>query len=229
MPKPKHLLITMGLAAGLLVGASAKAQDEAHLKERQRLLSLIEKVNGDAQKREAAIAKGHKRISFCSHCHGDDGNSKRPEIPNLAGQNPAYLLEQFDMFADGRRKNFVMQTLAKDFTMEDKINISIYFSNQKVTRDQEVDPLKARQGQEIFKNVCQYCHGLDGKGEAGYARVAGQQELFVMTTLKRYRNNATAKRDPNEIKRTNARMEQVAQHLTDEDIEALANYIASME
>ncbi|SCZ61820.1 c-type cytochrome [Thiohalomonas denitrificans] len=229
MTKTIRTIISMGLATGLCFSASANAQDEAHLQERERLLSLIEAVNGDPDKRKRAIQKGHQRVSFCSNCHGDDGNSKRPEIPNLAGQNPAYLLEQFDLFADGRRKDFVMQTLAREFTLEDKVNISIYFANQEVVRDQEIDPFKARQGKEIFESVCQYCHGKDGKGEAGYARLAGQQKDFMINALKRYRENTDTERAPDEVRRTDARMERVTQHLTDQDIEALANYIASIE
>ncbi|WP_303901658.1 c-type cytochrome [Thiohalomonas denitrificans] len=229
MAKTITTVISGGLVTALLFGASVNAQDQAHLQERERLLSLIEEVNGDPEKRRIAIREGHQRVSFCSNCHGDDGNSKRPKIPNLAGQNPAYLLEQFDLFADGRRKDFVMQTLAKEFTMEDKINISIYFSNQDVMPDQEIDLLKARHGKELFESVCQFCHGADGKGEAGYARLAGQQKEFMIIALKRYRDNSKAELRPQEVRRTDVRMERVTQHLTDQEIEALANYIASIE
>lgn len=223
-----RILVTMGVAASLLVGAAAKAQDEAHLKERERILKLIEKVDSTDERRATAVKKGSERISFCSHCHGEDGNSKRPEIPNLAGQNPAYLLEQWDLFADGKRKNFVMQTLAKEFTLEDKINIAVYYSHQEPAGDQAIDEALATKGKKIFEEVCQFCHGPNGKGEQGYARLAGQQIEYVKLTLQRYRKNANSAPDPNEIKRTNPRMEQVTQNLSDADIAAVAHYIASL-
>ena len=48
-------------------------------------------------------------------------------------------------------------------------------------------------------------------------------------TLKRFRTNALRAGDFDETKRTNARMEQVTQFLSDEDIEGLAHYIALMK
>jgi cytochrome c553 len=216
------------MAAGLLAGMPVSAQDVTQNEERQRLLALIAQANGDPADRERAIRRGRERITFCSHCHGEDGNSKRPDIPNLAGQNPAYLLEQFDAFVEGRRKDFVMQTLAKEFTMEDKINISVYFSSQKVKSGQEIDARAAERGKVTFTNVCQFCHGADGRGEVGYARLAGQQKQYVINTLKRYRDNANAERREPEVRRTNPRMEQVTQKLTDEEIRAVANYVASL-
>src|SRR5690606_22885752 len=46
---------------------------------------------GDEAQRERAFEAGRERALFCSYCHGETGNSKRPHIPNLAGQNPLYL------------------------------------------------------------------------------------------------------------------------------------------
>lgn len=229
MGKTLNTLATMGFAAGMLLSPGVHAQDDEHLMERQRLLELIQQLNGDDKRRNEAIRKGQERIMFCAHCHGEDGNSKRPEIPNLAGQNPAYLLEQFEMFADGRRKNFVMQTLAADFSREDKINISVYFANQTVRYDQVVDAAAAAQGKRTYERVCQFCHGESGRGETGYARVAGQQKEYIMATLNRYRKNANSSPDPTEIKRTNVRMEQVTQKMSDDEITAVANFIASLK
>lgn len=73
------------------------------------------------------------------------------------------------------------------------------------------------------------CHGESGRGEMGYARLAGQQIGYVTMNLKRFRTNALKATDFDEAKRTNARMEQVTQFLTDEDIENLAHYIALLK
>ena len=44
-----------------------------------------------------------KVAAFCANCHGEGGNSVKPDVPNLAGQNTAYLLDQVRQFSDGRR------------------------------------------------------------------------------------------------------------------------------
>jgi cytochrome c553 len=193
----------------------------------EMILARIAEIEKDPVKRKAAYDAGHERMMLCAHCHGEDGNSLRPEIPNLAAQNPSYLIEQVQKFADGQRKNFVMQTLASNFTLEDKINLAIYFTSQTV-KPVAADPLLAAKAERIYKSVCQLCHGESGKGEEGYARIAGQRPEYVITTLKRFRGAAQHKIDAADIKRSSTRMEQVTQRLTDQEIEALAHYIALM-
>lgn len=227
MAKKKNVVIMLGLVLSTLMSTAVKAEGD-EMQERQRLLGIIKSVVSDEAKNKAALEKGHDRSMLCSHCHGEDGNSKRPDIPNLAGQNPDYLLEQIDMFADGRRKNFVMNTLTKDFTAEDRINLSVYYSEQKV-KPQDFDPGKASHGERIYQTVCVMCHGTDGHGNQGFARIAGQQIEFVQLTLKRFRTNATNPDPTRKVKRSNQRMEQVTANLTDADITGLAHFIASLK
>ncbi len=193
----------------------------------EAILAQIAEIEKDPAKHQTALEAGKERTMLCAHCHGEDGNSLRPEIPNLAGQNPPYLIEQVQKFADGRRKNFVMQTLAANFTLEDKVNLAIYFNSQNL-KPVAADPQLARQAAGIYKNMCQLCHGEGGKGEEGYARIAGQRPQYVITTLQRFRAAAQHTIQAADIKRSNTRMEQVTQRLTDQEIEALAHYIALM-
>jgi len=211
------------LLAGL--AAPAHAQDE---QERAKLLALVNEVIQDDARHARAIELGRDRTLLCAQCHGEDGNSRTPEVPNVAGQNPTYLLEQVDKFADGRRKNFVMQSLTRDFSMEDKVNIAVYYASMPV-KPLSADPILAREGARIYGAVCQMCHGDDGRGEIGYARLAGQQPQYVVDTLKRFRTNARRSVSEEDMKRHDVRMEQVTQNLSDRDIEALAAYIALLK
>jgi cytochrome c553 len=213
----------------LLAGTAVQAAEtSSQFSERERLMAEIQKdIHNDAA-HQAAIAAGKERSVLCSNCHGKDGNSVKGDIPNLAGQNPAYIIEQIDKFQTGARKNFVMQTLAGIFTFKDKVNLAVYYNAQKV-KPQEFDARLAEKGKQIYRNVCFRCHGENGKGEEGYARLAGQQIDYVKMTLKRFRANATQTADEYDVKRTNVNMEQVTVFLTDDDIAGLANYIASMK
>jgi len=191
----------------------------------EMIVAKITEIERDPVKRQQAYDAGHERIMLCAHCHGEDGNSLRPEIPNLAGQNTPYIIEQVEKFSDGRRKNFVMQTLASNFTIEDKVNLAVYFNAQTV-KPIAADPGIAAKAEHIYKSVCFRCHGEAGKGAEGYARIAGQKPQYVINTLTRFRAAAQHTVDAADITRNSTRMEQVAQHLSDQDIEALANYIA---
>lgn len=224
----KQVLLRVCCAASMSIGTFALAQDTDQDASHNRTLVLakIKAISNEPAAREIAIAKGHDRVMLCTHCHGEDGNSTRQEIPNLAGQNPAYLMEQIEKFADGRRKNFVMQTLAADFSVDDKVNLAIYYASFEPNRTLS-DPVVTARGKELYSSVCQFCHGADGRGEAGYARLAGQKPVYVQETLKRFRTNA-ATPGADDTQRSNPRMEQVTQRLSDEDIEALAAYIAQM-
>lgn len=215
-------IIALGfcLASWPLLSAAVSQEDE-----RQALLTAVNEVVRDPGRYQKAIEAGRERILLCTQCHGEDGNSKGNGVPNLAGQNPTYLLEQIEKFSDGRRKNFVMQSLARSFTLEDKVNIALFYSSMKV-KAVPADPVLASEGSRIYNSVCLLCHGSDGRGEAGYARLAGQQVDYVVATLKRFRDNARHLTAESDMKRHNTRMEQVTQNLTDRDIEALANYIA---
>jgi len=218
-------LVMAGVMGVTLMSVQAQAADNSAEATPEKILAQIAELEKDPAKRQAAYDAGHERIMLCAHCHGEDGNSLRPEIPNLAGQNPSYIIEQVQKFADGRRKNFVMQTLASNFSLEDKVNLAIYFSHQTV-KPVAADPLVAAKAERIYKSVCVLCHGETGKGEEGYARIAGQRPQYVITTLQRFRAAAQHTVDAADIKRTSTRMEQVTQRLTDQEIEALAHYIA---
>lgn len=221
----KRLLLMATVLSCLSFTSLVQAETAAA---REEILAWIEQIMSDPIALKSVVEKGRERTRICSQCHGVDGNSKSPEIPNLAEQNPAYIVEQVEHFKTGVRKNFVMSGLAKDLGFEDKINIAIYFSQQKL-KPVEADASKVAVGKSIFQRVCQTCHGMDGKGQEGYAHLAGQNPLYVMNTLKNFRAIARGQNSSGGAKRRSPQMEQVAASLSDADIESLANYIALLK
>lgn len=60
----------------------------------------------------ASAAAEAPPIAACQACHGKDGISESADIPNLAGQKPAYLMNQLQAFRAGTRKNDLMAAIA---------------------------------------------------------------------------------------------------------------------
>jgi len=191
-----------------------------------RMLSDLAKKQSTPELRQQAIRLGQDRAVLCNQCHGADGNSKKPGAPNLAAQNPVYLLDQIEKFSDGRRKNYVMNALSKNFSRDDKENLAIFYASLKVNQTKTNAKL-AKKGQSIYIKQCSTCHGKQGEGNTDYARLAGQQTNYVETTLRRFRDKL--KNNSTSIKRSSIIMESMTKGLSDGDIKALAAYVAQLK
>jgi len=192
-----------------------------------KVLARLAEVDRSEEAWAQARQVGEERAFFCSVCHGVDGNGKpgiekqkREPVPKLAAQNPVYLLDQFQKFGDGRRKNSVMQDLAKNFSEKDQIDLVVFYARMSRTPGTVSNPDLVAKGQEVYFKRCQNCHGADGMGGTGYANVAAQHAYFVEKTLRDFRDGTGD--------RTNSMMASMTRNLSDGDIDAVAAYIESM-
>ncbi|WAN09150.1 c-type cytochrome [Stutzerimonas balearica] len=185
------------------------------------LAKRFAQVMGDEVSRQQAYAAGQERAVFCTYCHGETGNSKRPHIPNLASQNPLYLFNAFEKFASGQRIDYVMSKLAKNLTQDDRVNIAVYFSQQQVNpvAVPVSEGLRSR-GETLFHNTCTGCHGQHAEGMENTPRLAGQPDVYLRKALNRFRTN-----DPS---RAGSVMIGVAAKLSEEDVDAVAAYLSRL-
>lgn len=65
----------------------------------------------------------------CANCHGTVGKASGA-MPNLAGQNKAYMVEQLRAFRDGKRPATIMHQLAKGYSDAQIEAIAEHFSRQ---------------------------------------------------------------------------------------------------
>ena len=70
-----------------------------------------------------------------------------------------------------------------------------------------------------YEEICSNCHGPTAKGMASFPKLAGQDAEYLQTRLEQYRAGET-------VGYNTALMAPHAADLTDEQIEALASYIA---
>lgn len=201
------------LALGLLLGfASCLQASNAETAMRE-----LEAIMADEERRKASYLAGQERVLFCGYCHGEDGNSKRDYIPNLATQHPLYLFEQFEKFGDGRRDDYVMSSLAKSLSLQERIDIAVYYSQQEAHPREGSDPELAAAGERIYASYCFTCHGVDAEGVQNMPRLAGQPARYLENVLRRFKER--------EAEQGDSVMTGIAKTLSDQDVRAVAAYL----
>ena len=76
-------------------------------------------------------AKGKVESATCAACHGEDGNSKSPEFPRLAGQHADYLYNALSQYKAKQRKNAVMGGFAATLSRQQMADLAAYYASQK--------------------------------------------------------------------------------------------------
>ncbi|MDR3322665.1 MAG: c-type cytochrome [Zoogloeaceae bacterium] len=155
----------------------------------------LQAIRSTPESLRANVQAGKKASFFCVNCHGDSGVSKLPEVPNLAGQNADYVLEQTRKFGDGRRKDAFMQGLIKVLTEEEKVQISLFYAEQKVTPGAQEASLVAS-GKQVYLKLCNRCHGPAAHGSEVIPRLAGQHPEYLIESVTRYRDKTGQRVDP---------------------------------
>jgi len=209
VPKLKHIVLFFVILSWALVSQGNEYSD---------LVQQMKDIKGNQVDYQIAIQEGQERSMLCGYCHGKDGNSVKNDIPNLAEQNAEYLLKQFELFASGERKSYVMGKLSESLTGEERINLSLFYASQNV-RPQKGIETSAR-GEEKYQTFCFACHGADGHGNENLPRLAGQKKQFLVETLNDFKKGEKA--------RANSPMVNIMKTVDQKDIEPLASYIANM-
>ena len=87
----------------------------------------------------ARAAENAPSIAACQACHGRDGISETPAIPNLAGQQEAYLAKQLTAFRSGERRNPLMAAIAGQLADADIAAYARHWSRQPARAMQPTD------------------------------------------------------------------------------------------
>jgi len=178
-------------------------------------------------------AAGKAKSAACGGCHGFDGNSPIAMYPKLAGQNEAYIVKQVkDFKANSTRQNALMMGMVAALTDADAADIGAYFQAQSLKAAAAFDESKIAKGREIYKGgdmqagipACQACHGPKGSGTAGvgFPQVGGQYVEYTLAQLRAFKDG-TRSNDDKEL------MREIVAKMSDEDLVAVAHYMASLK
>ena len=163
----------------------------------------------------------------CFICHGMNGESSSESFPRLATQNAAYLSKQLRDFLAGRRKSPTMKQMAAGLTEAEIVALGAFFAAQKADPHPVADASLAAAGRDLYARgnpasdvpPCASCHGPKAEGSESLPRLAGQQAAYIESQLRQF--NQRSRTNDNEV------MHAIASRLTEPEIKALAEYLAT--
>jgi cytochrome c553 len=179
-------------------------------------------------------AAGKAKSALCQSCHGANGKSVEPVIPNLAGQHADYLLKQIYDFQMQSRRDPRMSPIANGLgNAQDMRDIAAYFAAQPVMHGTLGKNAQVPLGKAIYDNgiaargigSCSQCHGADGKGSAQgmalFPVIGGQNKAYLIKQMNDFK---TDKRntDPSGV------MPSLGRQLNKAELDAVAEYLAGM-
>src|ERR1700732_1851268 len=173
--------------------------------------------------RAADLAAGKEKAELCSGCHGESGISQTENIPSLAGQPDQFIQWQLVFFRSGSRKSEQMQPIVEQIDNNDIRNLGAYFASlapPKAPPDDNPD-LSQKGAQAAAGRRCASCHTDTFAGTKAVARIAGQREEYLVKALHDYKSSVRSGGGM-------AAMADVAYPLSEEEIEALAHYLAHL-
>ena len=165
---------------------------------------------------------------MCVACHGTDGNSSTGANPKLAQQHPEYLIKQLQEYKSGKRANALMAGFAAALSDQDMADIAFWLAAQPVTPGVARNKDTINFGERIYRGgiadrqipACAGCHSPNGAGiPSQYPRLSGQHAEYTADQLRQFRSGARA---------NNTAMSQIAAHMTDQEIEAVSDFIAGL-
>src|SRR3984893_8628251 len=173
--------------------------------------------------RAADLAAGKEKAELCTGCHGESGISQTENIPSLAGQPDQFIQWQLVFFRSGSRKSEQMQPIVEQIDNNDIRNLGAYFASlapPKAPPDDNPD-LSQKGAQAAVGRRCASCHTDTFAGTKAVARIAGQREEYLLKALHDYKSGVRSGGGM-------AAMADVAYPLSEEEITALAHYLAHL-
>jgi cytochrome c553 len=174
------------------------------------------------------------RVLACANCHGKQGEGTQDVyFPRLAGKPAGYLFNQLDAFRVGRRKyppmNYLLEFQRPDFLRD----MAAYFAAQRPPLPPPERPavssalvtlgetLVTRGDYQRNIPACTSCHGSFLTGmEPGIPGLVGLKSKYISAQLGAFRYGTRSAPDPD-------CMQIVAAHLTEQDVTAVAAWLAS--
>ncbi len=162
---------------------------------------------------------GKKVAESCAGCHGENGNSKTPGTPNLAGQQPRYFYDATHEYMGGLRQAAPMNALLHRLSRLNIESAALYYASQ-TPAQRSAPPAGDPKKGEPLTAVCGGCHGEGGVStDAATPSLASQDPQYLAVAIKAYRTT----------RRKNDTMSRMVATLTDQEIDDIVAYYATQK
>ena len=185
-----------------------------------------------AQRANQGERQAPPAVQACVGCHGNQGQGNpEADSPRIAGQSAYYLLKQLDSYANGSRRDRVMEPIARGLPPELRASVAAHYASLNAPFDERARSQRPSERGRVLANdgdnalgvpACRNCHGPGGVGEPpNIPYIAGLDAGYHSAELTAWKTGT----------RTNdagQQMFRVAAALSAEDISAVAQYYASL-
>ena len=181
-------------------------------------------------------SRGAEAAATCISCHQPDGSGANNEEgepwPQLAGMDADYIAKQLHDFKVGERENATMKPFADMLSDQQVLDVARYYSEMTPKPGEggeDASEATLQRGQLLAQTgdwskyivSCKSCHGPDNQGAGSvFPGIAGQHARYIEVQLKAWQSGARTN-DPQDL------MGSIARRLSDEDIRAVAVWLAS--
>ena len=153
---------------------------------------------------------GEPLTAICGSCHGARGVSQDPMVPNLAGQEPTYLVNAIKAYRNNERSH---EDMVADKSDEEIASIAAFYSVQTAGSATE----SGEQAEKVIAK-CQRCHGrAAGESTMVVPALRGQKREYLLRVMKQYRDG----------ERGSSMMHKMSSGYSDPLLEEIAAYYAS--
>jgi cytochrome c553 len=214
LPFVKSLCVMLAAVSSIAMAAEEKKPAKADPAKGEALYT-----NGDAA----------RNVPACVSCHGAAGNSTIVQNPKLSAQHAGYIYKQLADFKTPARNNPVMTSIAKALTDDEMKNVAAYLESQAAKPGAARNKDIVDAGKKIYRGgiagksvpACASCHSASGAGiPSQFARLAGQHQDYTVAQLTAFRSGARS---------NSPQMTAIAKRLSDDEIKAVADYVAGLK
>jgi cytochrome c553 len=215
----------IGISGAAIAADTAPMASAAETKAAAPAKPKIDPAVGEALYSNGDASRG---VTACITCHGPKGQSAVSAWPKLSAQHAAYTAKQLKNFKEGTRANPIMMGMSAALTEQDMQNISAYLSKQPISQGVAQNKETIALGQSIYRGgiaakgvpACAACHSPTGAGiPAQYPLLGGQWADYTNAQLLAFREG---------VRKNSSQMTAIAAKLSDQEMKAVADYMAGL-